>query len=98
MPRAEIPESVEHWTIIDFGDVEHSAILVSDLPAIKAHWLEQLKEEATSDDRLDRVATVLERLIDTPSAFSRWEAALDVTNAVLAALDSIPIEEGGENG
>lgn len=67
MPRAEIPAGVARWRFrLRYGlapgagsldrDSNGELIAVSDLPAIKAHWLEQLKEELLSDEVIDALA------------------------------------------
>jgi hypothetical protein len=102
MPRAEIPESVELLTpVMDklaSGEMivrmQSSAtfgryIDADELPALQAHWLEQLKEELLSKEAVEVAFNgIEERFADDPR--SHYEIGL------ASALASIPIEEGGE--
>lgn len=67
--------------------VEVETVRVSDLPAIKAHWLEQLKEELLGDAPVLALRRAL------------YSTATDrqLREAIKVLLASIPIEEGGDD-
>lgn len=98
MPRAEIPEGVERFRHIpDLHDKPHARLVpddegpwlrVSDLPALHAHWLEQLKEDALEETVLDEVEDAYKE-----SPVGGRQALERAVNALLA---SIPIEEGSD--
>lgn len=104
---AEIPEGVERFVQDSPPGVSYRMrsepdgpwIKTADLPAIKAHWLEQLKEELGSRRDLEWLVELVERQID---GLSRAEAPVlgprrvKLRNQLRDFLDSIPIEKGGD--
>jgi hypothetical protein len=106
MPRAEIPEGVERFGFVHVSQQlgtgrlivspEGRLLHIRDLPAIKAHWLEQLKEELLSDSSVRAAAQGMFDALwskpGNPTSVDRAEAEA----ALRAALASIPIEGGGD--
>lgn len=68
-------------------------VRVEDLPAIKAHWLEQLKEELLTDGALLTICAEVSGLKG-----GLPEDVADLRRGLQALLDAIPIEEGGDGG
>lgn len=99
MPRAEVPESVTRYTISlnEFSPPgEVAVIAISDLPAIKAHWLEQLKEELLSKEQIYALTKEIVEGSDGEVISLPYRTVEDALRERLQSVASIPIEEGGD--
>ncbi len=107
--RAEIPESVRRYALVRaisaraalLPDADGDYVDLKDLPAIKAHWLEQLKEELKRhrvEGTLDGTLPVAKCSCGWRSDYLRSSTAAEwaARKHIEGLLDSIPIEEGGE--